>query len=115
MEPEVSIGDHYENKCDVFSFGMMMFELLTSRLPFFDRDATFLQKVHIRVGIVSTSLISPQFLFLSLSHSQAKSLFYEYQMEDPNLRPTIPKEIGDFTSWKGNKNNLQQMYSKIQM
>ncbi len=65
MAPEVSIGDHYENKFDVFSFGMMMFELLTSRLPFFDRDATFLQKVHIRVGIVSTSLISPQFLFLS--------------------------------------------------
>jgi hypothetical protein len=42
MAPEICRGDgRYSNKCDVFSFGILMFEILTSNFNPFNRKLTF--------------------------------------------------------------------------
>jgi len=34
LAPEVLTGDAYDSRCDIYSFGMIMFETLTANLPF---------------------------------------------------------------------------------
>eukprot|EP01027_Heterolobosea_sp_BB2_P003794 GEZU01005733.1.p1 GENE.GEZU01005733.1~~GEZU01005733.1.p1 ORF type:complete len:121 (-),score=38.51 GEZU01005733.1:287-649(-) len=38
MAPEVTLGDKYGTASDVFSFGIMMSEMLTERMPYFDYE-----------------------------------------------------------------------------
>ena len=33
MAPEIGIADHYDSKVDVFSFGIVMLELITNKPP----------------------------------------------------------------------------------
>ncbi len=38
MAPEVFLGQKYTKASDIYSFGMMMWEVMTGRRPFWDRD-----------------------------------------------------------------------------
>ena len=39
MAPEVGSGTAYDEKADVFSFAMVMYEVICRRIPFEDKDA----------------------------------------------------------------------------
>ncbi|KAH3731811.1 Serine/threonine-protein kinase STY46 [Pelomyxa schiedti] len=38
--PEVTRGERYSSKVDVYSFGLILWELITGKLPFYDLDGT---------------------------------------------------------------------------
>ncbi|MFH4978122.1 hypothetical protein AB6A40_004831 [Gnathostoma spinigerum] len=40
MAPEVFSGSRYDSKCDVYSFGIILWEMITRRMPFEDFEAT---------------------------------------------------------------------------
>ena len=37
MAPEIFLGQHYNEKCDIWSFGVIAYEMLTGRNPFFHK------------------------------------------------------------------------------
>ena len=39
VAPEIFTGTHYDYKVDCWSLGIILFELLSNDLPFFDKDA----------------------------------------------------------------------------
>ena len=64
MAPEVTLGKQdYGSPCDVFSFGIILSELLTRQAPYSDLDKSFQQQTHIKVAL------------------------------DVKLRPTIPEDL----------------------
>ncbi|CAI2178457.1 6468_t:CDS:2, partial [Funneliformis geosporum] len=48
MAPEIFLGQIYTTKTDIYSFGMIMWELMTGRKPFWDQD----QDNHLIIKIV---------------------------------------------------------------
>lgn len=53
MAPEVVKHDHYDEKCDVYSFGVMLCEILSGNPPFIE---TYLTPMQMAVGVSDGSL-----------------------------------------------------------
>jgi len=49
MAPEQVMGRSVDARTDLYSIGIMVFEMLTGRLPFPDRDPALVQQLHLRV------------------------------------------------------------------
>jgi serine/threonine protein kinase len=44
--PEIIVGNPYNNKCDIWSTGIILYHMLLGKLPFYDRNLNFLfQKI----------------------------------------------------------------------
>ncbi|KAI9124159.1 hypothetical protein K1719_005459 [Acacia pycnantha] len=97
MAPEVIEHKPYDHKADIFSFGVVLWELLTGKLPY--ENLTPLQAA---IGVVQKGLRPP---IPKNSHPKFVELLERCWQQDPTLRPDFPeiidilqrlaKEVGD--------------------
>lgn len=59
MAPEQALGDAVDARTDLYSLGVMLFELLTGRLPFEDGDPLEVLRRHIEQTPPSLSVVAP--------------------------------------------------------
>jgi tRNA A-37 threonylcarbamoyl transferase component Bud32/tetratricopeptide (TPR) repeat protein len=91
MSPEQANGERIGQSTDIFSFGLILYELMTGEHPFAaDTPLAMLQ------GIVSREPLSPSVLNRSLS-SKLDRLILQMLRKDPSLRPTIEQVQGWLT------------------
>ncbi|EYU37994.1 hypothetical protein MIMGU_mgv1a003777mg [Erythranthe guttata] len=97
MAPEVIEHKPYDHKADVFSFGVVLWELLTGKIPY-----EYLTPLQAAVGVVQKGLRPT---IPKLTHQKLTELLERCWQQDPALRPDfcevtellkqISKEVGD--------------------
>jgi len=60
MSPEQALGQKMDGRADIYSLGIMAFEMLTGRLPFDSPDPYEILRKHIREPIIPPIKINPQ-------------------------------------------------------
>ena len=106
IAPEIFQGQKYTEKSDIYSFGMIMWEIMTGRRPFWDRN----HDVDLIIEIVD-GLRPP---IVTNAPEGYIELMKECWHPDPVKRPTA----SSITDWKSNKfsimlNNEQKNPTKI--
>ncbi|KAG6958133.1 hypothetical protein JG687_00009581 [Phytophthora cactorum] len=90
MAPEVMIGEKYDDKADIFSFGVVLSELDTHTLPYAQArqeqmtDATLLQRVAMGTVTVEFSEAGPKSI---------ADLGYACVSVDPTMRPSAAEAL----------------------
>ncbi|KAL6531916.1 Serine/threonine-protein kinase sty46 [Orobanche minor] len=97
MAPEVIEHKQYDHKADVFSFGVLLWELLTGKLPY-----EYLTPLQAAIGVVQQGLRPT---IPKHTHPKLTELLERCWQKDPALRPDfseatrilqqIAKEVGD--------------------
>ncbi|KAG8368040.1 hypothetical protein BUALT_Bualt15G0004100 [Buddleja alternifolia] len=97
MAPEVIEHKPYDHKADVFSFGVVLWELLTGKIPY-----EYLTPLQAAVGVVQNGLRPT---IPKNTHKKLAELLERCWQQDPTLRPDfsdvtetlkkISKEVGD--------------------
>jgi serine/threonine protein kinase len=82
MSPEIMQGRKVDEKCDVYSFGVIMWECLTGEKPWSDKLLPM--QVVVAVGVEGDRLPVPLECPISL-----KRLIKDCWRHDPRLRPTF--------------------------
>lgn len=82
MSPEIMQGRNVDEKCDVYSFGVIMWECLTGEKPWADKLLPM--QVVVAVGVEGERLPLPMACPISL-----KRLIKDCWRHDPRLRPTF--------------------------
>ena len=83
MAPEVFMSGHYTEKADVYSFAMVLWELMTREVPYVDMPTPFMVMSEVRNGkrLSLPSFVPPGF----------KSLIEACWHQDPHVRPSFPE------------------------
>ena len=79
MAPEVALGKPYNLKADVFSFGILLWEILSLQKPFLGYNARIHKKIVLEHGVRPE--INPKW------SKNIKSLLFESWQEEINKRP----------------------------
>ncbi|KAH7850592.1 hypothetical protein Vadar_000268 [Vaccinium darrowii] len=97
MAPEVIEHKSYDHKADIFSFGIVMWELLTGKIPY-----DYLTPLQAAVGVVQQGLRPT---IPKNAHPKLAELLQKCWQQDPTSRPDFPvitetlqqiaKEVGD--------------------
>ncbi|KAJ6235604.1 serine/threonine-protein kinase -related [Anaeramoeba flamelloides] len=88
MAPEVLAGSSYDIKCDVYSYGILLYELVTRRIPYKELNYTPIQ---IAFAVVNDRL-RPKFIETDDVSMELKELILKCLDHRPFKRPTF-KEI----------------------
>ena len=82
MSPEQALGERVDHRTDIFSLGIVLFEMLTGKLPFAGKTATALALQIVQSSPVPASTINPAVppeLDAVLAKALAKSLDQRYE------------------------------------
>ncbi|MCU0664685.1 MAG: protein kinase [Myxococcota bacterium] len=91
MSPEQTVGTKVDHRSDIYSTGLILFELLTGRKPFFDDDALKLMKMQRETPPPRLAAASTDRTFsIALEEVLAKAL-----AKDPEARFQTAKEFAD--------------------
>ncbi|KAJ4964984.1 hypothetical protein NE237_016833 [Protea cynaroides] len=85
MAPEVIEHKPYDHKADLFSFGIVLWELLTGKIPY-----EFLTPLQAAVGVVQKGLRPT---IPKNTHPKLSELLERCWQQDPNLRPDFSEII----------------------
>ncbi|XP_047049939.1 serine/threonine-protein kinase STY46-like [Lolium rigidum] len=86
MAPEVIEHKPYDHKADVFSFGILMWELLTGKIPY-----EYLTPLQAAVGVVQKGLRPT---IPKNAHAKLAELLQKCWQEDPAQRPDFSEILG---------------------
>src|SRR5207248_3569478 len=91
MSPEIFQGQKYTTASDVYSFGMIMWELMTGRRPFWDQDHDTELIIKICDGLRPPIVINAPEGYIELM----KQCWHS----DPMKRPTASELYSNFNKW----------------
>jgi eukaryotic-like serine/threonine-protein kinase len=102
MSPEQALGHKMDGRADIYSLGIMAFEMLTGRLPFDSHDPYEILRKHIREAIVPPNQINPNVppdlneLVMKACSKQPKDRFNNAQLISEFLEKHMGKTEGGF-------------------
>jgi len=70
MAPEQALGRHIDGRTDIYTLGVILFEMLVGRLPFMDKDPMALMKHHAKTPpprldqVIRAPWVTPQLIVL---------------------------------------------------
>jgi serine/threonine protein kinase len=115
MAPEVIEHKPYDHKADVFSFGILLWELLTGKIPY-----EYLTPLQAAVGVVQKGLRPT---IPKHTHAKLSELLQKCWQQDPALRPDfseiletlqrIAEEVGDEHEGKNKDKLLGGFFSAL--
>ena len=112
MAPEVFLGREIDSRTDLYSLGIILFELLTSRVPFSSEDPLILRSDHLEKTAPSPSAFRPELpqgldsLVLKLLEKKPEDRFQNI----PELKDELSK-IVPFPAWgSGSTSYLNRIY-----
>ena len=85
MAPEILKGMNYSNKVDVWSLGIMLFELIQGQIPFRARSSS--ERL--------TKIMQKNIEFLVNTSTAAKALIMKMLQIEPELRPSLEEILND--------------------
>jgi serine/threonine-protein kinase len=91
IAPEQAIGDPVDHRTDIYSLGVMMYEIFTGQLPFFGKDPGALLRQHVKVKPRRMSAVNPN---LPVPR-EIESMVMRCLAKSPSKRPQSMTEIID--------------------
>ena len=106
VAPEVVRGQWYDERIDVFSFGMLLWEVLTLQKPFY----TLMHEDRLNEAIVQGK--RPQ--INSVSSRTMRNLIKECWVDDPNKRPSFSSIRGRLQQYVDDDDSVRDINSQQQ-
>lgn len=92
MAPEIIVGEDYTEKCDVYSFAMILFEMGTKERPLAGYDAEKVIYMYVKKHY------RPEFPAKSLLTKELRGLIQKCWSDDPDERPSFREIFKEFAS-----------------
>ena len=85
--PEVLKGEPYDFKCDVFSFGCMLFAMVTADLPFLAKS---MEDYFFKTSFEDVKFTNPEWKKIT---NEMMDLIKQMLIKDPKERPTMTQVL----------------------